>query len=169
MKYLVVNASPIILLGKIGRLGLLTIKGFITMTPDKVVQEVMIKQTPESLALENALHSWMKTFDNVSGVQTISSIIGEDVSRGEVDVIAKARQLLDEGHEVLAVLDDRSARKGAQALSIPITGTLGMVVHAVRSGNISSDDGIAVVNKLLSIGARFDYSLIKEIMETLRS
>ena len=169
MKYLVVNASPIILLGKIGRLGLLTIKGFITMTPDKVVQEVMIKQTPESLALENALHSWMKTFDNVSGVQTISSIIGEDVSRGEVDVIAKARQLLDEGHEVLAVLDDRSARKGAQALSIPITGTLGMVVHAVRSGNISSDDGIAVVNKLLSIGARLDYSLIKEIMETLRS
>ena len=169
MKYLVVNASPIILLGKIGRLELLTIKGFITMIPEKVVQEVMVKHTPESLALENALHGLMKTFDNVSGVQTISSIIGEDVSRGEVDVIAKARQLLDEGHEVLAMLDDRPARKGAHALSIPITGTFGMVVHAVRSGNISSEEGIDVVNKLLSIGARLDYSLIKEIMETLRS
>jgi len=169
MKYLVVNASPIILLGKIGRLDLLTINGFITMTPEKVVQEVMATQTPESLALENALHGRMKTFDNVSGVQTISSIIGEDVSKGEVDVIAKARQLLDERHEVLAVLDDRPARKGAQALSIPITGTFGMVGHAVRSGNISSDDGIAIVNKLLSIGARLDYFLIKEIMDTLRS
>ena len=99
----------------------------------------------------------------------ISSIIGEDIKRGEVDVIAKAHQLLGAGHDVIAVLDDKPARKGAQALSIPVTGTLGMVFHAVQSGKITPEFGIATVYELISVGARLDTMLVREIIDRMSS
>jgi len=146
MKYLVVNASPLILLGKIGRLELLLMPGRKTITSSSVVKEVKRKHAPETLALECALDNFIEIFDDAPDALAVSSIMGEDISKGEVYIITKARQLISEGNDVIAVLDDRSARKGAQALSIPVTGTVGMVVHAVRSGNVTPDEGIAIMN-----------------------
>ncbi|MCK4928428.1 MAG: hypothetical protein KAR76_01715 [Methanosarcinales archaeon] len=169
MKYLVINASPIILLGKIGKLELLALSGRKSITPGRVVKEVMQKHSPEALALEYALNNWLEAFDDVSNALTISSIIGEDVKRGEVDVIAKAYQLLDEKHDVIAVLDDRTARHGAHALSIPITGTLGIVFNAVRIGKITPEVGIRTVNELISVGARLDAILVREMIDKINS
>lgn len=169
MKYLVINASPIILLGKIGKLELLTMPGRKSITPIRVVEEVKRKKTPEALALENALDNWLNTFDDVPDALMISSIIGEDITRGEVDVIAKARQLSGEGYDVIAVLDDKPARQGAQALSIPVTGTLGMVFNAVRLGTITPESGIATVDELISVGARLDAVLVKKITDKIKS
>ncbi len=169
MKYLVVNASPLILLGKIGRLELLVMPGRETITPISVVKEVKRKHTPETLALEYALDNFIEIFNDAPDALAVSSIIGEDISKGEVYVIAKARQLISEGHDVITVLDDRPARKGAQALSIPVTGTVGMVVHAVRSGNVTPDEGIAIMNELIYVGARLDPLIIRETVEKMHS
>ena len=46
------------------------------------------------------------------------------------------------GHDVIAVLDDKPVRKGAQALSIPVTGTLGMGFHAVQLVTITPEFGM---------------------------
>lgn len=169
MKYLVINASPIILLGKIGKLELLMMAGRKSIAPILVVEEVKRKKTPETLALENALNNWLNTFDDVPNALMISSIIGEDIKRGEVDVIAKAHQLSGAGHDVIAVLDDKPARKGAQALSIPVTGTLGMVFHAVQLGTITPEFGIATVDELISVGARLDAMLVRKIIDKMSS
>jgi predicted nucleic acid-binding protein len=167
MKYLIVNASPVILLGKIGRLDMLKMFDRKAMVPLRVVREVNRKKTPEALALKNATSNWLEVFDDVPNASIISSIIGEDVSRGEVDVIAKAQQLIHDGHDVVVVLDDLPARQGAEALSIQVTGTLGVVIHGVRSGFLTSAQGIEIVNSLLSIGARLDPLLVRKVIELI--
>jgi len=167
MKYLVVNASPVILLGKIGRLDLLKVFDRKAITPLRVVHEVNRKTTPEALALKSATENWLEVFDDVSNASMIASIIGEDVSRGEVDVIGKAQQLVHDGHDVLVVLDDLPARQGAEALSIPMTGTLGVVIYGVRSGSVTPAEGIEIVNRLLLIGARLDPLLVRKVTELI--
>ncbi|MGP8321987.1 MAG: hypothetical protein ACT6FE_06660 [Methanosarcinaceae archaeon] len=64
--------------------------------------------------------------------QTLQSsllLIGEDVLRGEVDVIAKLQQLIHDGHDVVVIPDDLPTRQGSEALSIPVTGILGVVIR----------------------------------------
>ena len=72
MKYLVVNASPLILLGKIGRLEILVMPGRETITPISVVKEVKRKHTPETLALEYALDNFIEIFDDAPDALAVS-------------------------------------------------------------------------------------------------
>ena len=69
--------------------------------------------------------------------------------------------------DAIIVLDDLPARQGAEALSIPVTGTLGVVIHGVRSGFLTPAQGIEIVNSLLSIGARLDPLLVRKVIELI--
>lgn len=56
-----------------------------------------------------------------------------DLGPGETEVLALAL----ERKESVAVLDDRVARRAAQALGIRLTGTLGVLLDAKRAGLVS--------------------------------
>ena len=125
----VANASPLILLGKAGRLSLRTGLCDELIVPERVVAEVGSKpdgrDTIESLRAGPGVR-----FEDERPV-------GPDIDRwdlgpGESQVLEVGRAIGD----VRTVLDDREARRCAAALGVPTIGTLGVVLRAKRKGVI---------------------------------
>ncbi len=162
MKYLIVNASPVILLGKIGKLSLLkTLERSILITPE-VAREVG-STSPEAIALQKAIdEKWISIAK--SEPSQIKAIVKGELATGELEVIALTLKLKNEGSDALAVLDDKPARNTAEALGIPITGTLGIIIYAARKKQISKQEAIASVERLLETGARLDPLVVRRAM-----
>lgn len=124
-----VNASPLILLGKIDHLWLLRDLSDELIVPDAVVREVGVKPEGERL-LEEVL-GYPSTCTVAPGAIPREVEVW-DLGRGESAVIAAA--LVEDGSR--AVVDDLEARRCAQALGLSVIGTLGVVLRAKRKGLI---------------------------------
>ena len=128
-RHWVVNASPLILLGKSGQLGLLGALAERIAVPRAVVREVGAKPDGDgTLQAINASASFVIVDDEVPS----SDILSWDLGAGETQVIAHAAA---HGHERV-VLDDLEARRCAQSMGLAIIGTLGIVVRAKAMGAI---------------------------------
>lgn len=66
---------------------------------------------------------------------------------GEAEVIAAAQQ-----RGILAVLDDRAARRAAEALGVAVTGTLGILIEGKRRGLIPAVE--PEFDRLVTLGFR---------------
>jgi predicted nucleic acid-binding protein len=136
----VVDASPLILLGKIGRLELLRVGGPEVIVPDAVRVEILA-HGPDDAALEIAASSWMRV---APPIPIPAAVQAWDLGAGESLVLALA--LEDRDSEV--VLDDRDARRCAQALGVQTRGTLGLVLLAKQLGEVAA--ARPLVNQLKS-------------------
>jgi predicted nucleic acid-binding protein len=126
----VVNASPVILLGKVGHLGLLEALCTQLIIPFAVMSEVCAE--PYRDAAQDWLRNQVRA--HVHDVGPIDSLITTwDLGIGESQVLTWARE--HPGYE--AILDDRAARNCAIALGIPVRGTLGVSLLAKREGLLS--------------------------------
>lgn len=152
----VVNASPIILLAKIGRLGWLEELSDELSVPAGVADE--IRAGPE----EDSARGWL-TGDGRARIRTVeqvdSAIAAWDLGIGESEVLAWARQ--HAGYE--AILDDRAARNCATTLRIPVRGTLGIVLLAKREGLVSKAE--PVLRELMQAGLRIDERVFQTAMK----
>ncbi len=131
----VVNASPLIVLSKLGRLDLLREPrpGIEVVTPRAVLDEVL-KGKPEDPAVTlvpQAVADWLGVLPTppVPGVLRTG-----DLDPGETAVLSVA--LEHPGWEV--VLDDHSARREAKRLGLPCIGTVGLVLIGHRLGTVPS-------------------------------
>ena len=128
---LVCNASPLIVLAKAGLLDLLTglCPGF--RIPRSVAEEVSRINDPADPA-----RIWLSrnsTF--VAEAPSVSPfVMAWDLGAGESSVISLVESLPGS----IAVLDDLAGRRCAQALGLPVVGTLGLILMAKRRGFISS-------------------------------
>ena len=123
----VVNASPLILLGKTENLNLLGGLADIVAVPRAVINEVSAKPDGAS------------TIQAIVGRAPYRIVNNEDVSpdlliwglgAGETQVIANAQR-----HGAnRVVIDDLKARRCAQAMGFKVIGTLGVVGRAKASG-----------------------------------
>lgn len=120
----VANASPLILLGKAGQADLLTQLPQEVIIPTRVVQEVRVK--PEGV---DVLAEILKAANSREAEPLVvpHDIEAWDLGRGESQVLATALSV-----EGRAVLDDLEARRCAEALGVPVIGTLGVVLRARR-------------------------------------
>ena len=126
----VVNASPVILLGKVGHLGLLEALCAQLIVPAAVVTEVCAE--PHRDAGQDWLQGQARAY--VRDVGPVDSLITTwDLGIGESKVLTWAREHPD--YE--AILDDRAARNCALSLGIPVRGTLGVILLAKREGLLS--------------------------------
>lgn len=125
----VVNASPLILLGKIGRVALLRQLSDELIVPDMVAREVGERPEGEQVIAEVSSLPGVR-FE--TGIATPSEIADWNLGRGESQVLALAEAF--PGRR--AVLDDLEARRCAQSLGLPLIGTLGVVLRARRKGVI---------------------------------
>jgi predicted nucleic acid-binding protein len=119
----VVDASPLIVLGKIGQLPLLLRLTTSLVVPAGVAHE--LAAGPEA----DPARQWLAGpgRDWVHDIEEIDPLIATwDLGRGESHVLTWA--LRHPGCE--AILDDLAARKCAAALSIPVRGTLGVLLLA---------------------------------------
>ena len=123
----VVNASPVILLGKVGHLDLLEVLCADMVVPTAV--ETKVCAEPHRDAGQDWLRNQARAY--VRDVGLIDPLITTwDLGIGESKVLTWARE--HPGYE--AILDDRAARNCAIALGIPVRGTLGVVLLAKREG-----------------------------------
>jgi predicted nucleic acid-binding protein len=116
------NASPLISLDRIHQLALLQqVFGTITVPP-AVVRETAARLTLPAWIVEQPLNQPLAPV-----------ILGASLGAGESETLALALEV----RAAWVVLDDRPARRLAQALGLPVMGTLGVLLVAKRRGLLS--------------------------------
>jgi predicted nucleic acid-binding protein len=147
----VVNASPLIVLGKIGRLDLLESFTASIVVPGSVIREIAVGSDDDP-DTETTL-AWA-TARTVADIPLPSAVAHWDLGAGESQVLARC--LADGG---VAVLDDGEARACAQSLGLPLIGTLGVILRARKSGVIPA--ARPLVNRMLATGSRLSPGLVE--------
>jgi predicted nucleic acid-binding protein len=154
----VVDASPLILLGKVGRVDLLHELCDELVVPEIVVREVGAKEEGEAL-IERLASLPGAIFE--PEVVVASELRAWDLGRGESQVLALA--VLTPGAR--AVLDDLDGRRCAQALGVPVIGTLGVVLRAKRKGALPT--ARPVIEHLRRVGLYVSDDLVEAALSHL--
>jgi len=149
----VVNASPLIVLSRAGRLELLRSVGGRIVVPEAVAEEVSAHSDDAARALES--HAWL---ERVPAVPVPSSIATWDLGAGESAVLAWAVAHLG----ALVVLDDYAARTCAEVLRLPLIGTLGLALRAKVNGEIPA--ARPLVEELRRAGLYLSDQLIRDAL-----
>jgi uncharacterized protein len=113
------NASPLIALQQIGQLELLQ-----RLYANLVIPSAVAREVAQSVSLP----PWIAEHSLTQSIAT--RILQADLGAGESEAISLALEM--GAHRVL--LDDRPARRLAQALGLRVRGTIGVLVVAKRAG-----------------------------------
>jgi predicted nucleic acid-binding protein len=127
----IVNASPLILLAKIGRIDLLNSQDVDVVVPLPVLHEVVPDLDNHADPVVQAIGG--PGWRIVHGAAVPETLNRWKLDRGEESVLAIA--LANPGCEV--VIDDRAGRRCAEAHGIMLLGTVGLVILAKRLGRIA--------------------------------
>jgi predicted nucleic acid-binding protein len=153
----VLNASPLILLGKSDLLRVVSPLAELWVIPEGVAAEVEIKK-PVSTYI-NGLNSYSKaTRETVRNI--LPRVAAWDLGNGESEVLTLA---MEHGGNCKAVLDDLQARKCANLFGVPLVGTLGLLVMAKRVGLVKVVR--PEIEKLIGIGLRIDPVLLSGVYQ----
>ncbi len=126
----VLNASPLIALGKVSQIRLLEELCSDLIIPDGVVRE--LDQGPA----DDPARIWIREHGApfVRRIEKVPPLIlAWDLGKGETEVISWA--YLNDGYD--AILDDRAARNCASSLGIKVVGTIGALLLAKKEGALS--------------------------------
>jgi predicted nucleic acid-binding protein len=154
----IANASPLILLGKVGQADLLAKLCDELVVPDRVAREVSSKPEGERLVDDLAR---LPTFRSEGEIAVPLDVEVWDLGPGESQVLALALGR----PEARAVLDDLEARRCAKAIGVPVIGTLGVVLRAKRRGILP--EARPVVEKLRAAGLYASSDLIQQALALL--
>ncbi len=150
----VVNASPLIVLSKVGHQHLLTELADEIVVPQAVVDE--INAGPIGDPARRFLASL--PFPTVTTVSD-PLVLAWDLGAGETAVLSYA--LNRNGWRT--VIDDGAARRCAQAFDIPLIGTLGVILRARKANLIPSAS--SVLKALREQGLRLDDAVIRTALQ----
>ena len=156
MRKVIVNSTPLIVLCNANLLFILKeLYGNITI-PQAVFDEVTAK--PDSACLqikENLDWIFVEKIKDVADRKMYKA----KLHAGEVDVMILAQE---SPQADLVIIDDNAAKKTAKYLGLTVTGTLGVLLKAKKSGiNFSVKDAI---NKLQANGFYIDSKIVKLVL-----
>ncbi len=139
------NASPIILLAKVGLVDLLRQLGPPMVIPEAAVLEIQ-RHGPTDPAVQALTQApWLATVDPGPAAPAVAA---RHLGPGETAVLTYALANLGSG----VILDDLAARNCAAVLGIRYQGTVGLVLYAKRQGWIPA--ARPVVERLRQAGLR---------------
>lgn len=124
---IVVNASPLIVLARAGRIDLLALAGTPIHVPESVSREVRAHSDDAARALDAV--AWLQT---VPDSEMTPLVRGWDLGAGESAVLEWAQA----NRPARAIIDDYAARKLANVLAVRVTGTLGLALLARKQGKV---------------------------------
>lgn len=151
----VVNASPVILLGKIEEIPLLGAMADQIAVPSAVIREVSAKPDGErAVQTLTALDSAIIVDDEVLP----AAILSWDLGSGENQVLSHA--VAHSADRV--VIDDLEARRCAKSLGLAIIGTLGIVGRAKKMGII--DRAGPIIQRLRQTGLYATDEIVQRLL-----
>ena len=158
MRRVIVNSTPLLVLGNIGRLDILRSLYERIIIPKAVYNEIMEKNDSASHAVRSA-SSWIivETIKNPSEY----ALYHARLHSGEVETIILAQQ---SPFADLIVLDDNAARKTAEFLGLKVTGTIGILLKAKQTGIITQVKPI--LNDIMKNGFYISNHLLNMILES---
>jgi predicted nucleic acid-binding protein len=153
----VINASPIILYARIGRLDVIERLAPRVIVPATVVEEIKAGIRKDRTAKDAA--AWALRYQQPD-ISIPSSLERWNLGQGESQVISFCLQ-----GERWAVLDDRMARSCISAHGLRMIGSLGMIFRARNLGLI--DAARPWVYKLKDEGLYVEVSLVEKALSAL--
>jgi predicted nucleic acid-binding protein len=129
----VINTSPAIHLHAV-------LPGGLALLPDLIGQVIIPWEVGQELAAGHTKDNTWLEIQSVPGLihrsasVAIHPLLASQIDLGEASVIQPA---LDEGSDTV-ILDELKARRLATAVGLHVTGTLGLLVQARRSGHLPS-------------------------------
>jgi len=155
---LVVDASVFITLAAVDAVDLLDGLDGRVVIPERVADELVDDRSQAAFAAVRERDGFraVRAKDRLDDAR--SHLGDPDGDAGDVGVLALA---LDTDGWVVAVTDDRSLRKVSKALSIPVSGSIGVLVRAVEQGISDGDEAIQTLYAIDEVGARLSASLVR--------
>lgn len=170
MRELYVDASAFITLAGVGEADLLVGLDGRPIVLDAIAREIVEDPAATALA-EGAETGWFAR-------RSLSEIVGEDRAEQLVeragsflgrepadplggDLALLAVGLADRDPTTVVITDDKPLRGACKAHSIPLSGSLGVVIAAVEHGAVTPERAKDIVVAMDSVGARFSASLLK--------
>lgn len=153
----IVNASPTILLARIGQLAWLENLTDTLWVPEQVIEEVSAGRNFDPTAATAV--EWATRY-RIANIEVPTSVRVWNVDPGESQVIAHALRL-----RTYAVLDDAAARRCALTLGLPVFGSIGVVLRAKQAGLITKAG--PWVDKLRDAGMFADERLIRAALASI--
>lgn len=129
MPAVVSNTGPLIALALIGQFGLLRSLFATVLIPPAVRGEVLREPTLSAL-LSAVADGWISEQAPID--TSAINLLNETLDRGESEAIALAQQTV----APWVILDDLAARHVAEAMGLPVIGTLGVLLQAKEAGYI---------------------------------
>lgn len=157
----VADASPLIVLAKSGCLDLLQALQSPIAVPRSVADEIRAKVPPDPAAESLMDPALVSIIENPMAPERIQAW---QLGLGETAVISAC---LERSGKTIAILDDLAARRCAESVGVPVTGTAGLVVAARRRGQV--EDVRPIIQRLLDAGLFLSENLIRSIVERAES
>ncbi len=158
MSIWVVNTSPLVFLGNLGRLELLRHEGREVCIPRAVAEEIAEKPDAAAQAVQAVCATWMQV-RNVTD-QTAVTLVQAALHKGEAEAIVLAAEL----HAERLVLDDQDARRFADRCGLKVIGTLGILLAAKQRGVIASLR--EEINSLVALGFHVNPQLATAVLQS---
>jgi len=149
----VLNASPLIVLARVGQEHLFRALTDEVVVPRAVVQEIKVGPVDDR-ARQAIAEGHLAIVDAVP----VPEILAWDLGDGETAVLSYA--LEDPGWTV--ILDDAAARRCARSFDLQLKGTLAVIILAKQRGLIPS--AADVLRSLLTTGFHLDEQIIREAL-----
>lgn len=154
-----VDATVLIGLGGLGELDHLAAFDARPVVVPAVRDEVTTE--PARTALDRAIEAdvlWLGSDPPADVTARAADVLGDPASAADTHLIAALMRELDAGDPVAVVSDDRRVRTLARGLGATVTGTVGVVVRAVREG-LDPAEATALIRRLDRSGLHMTASL----------
>lgn len=160
MTRFLVDASALIALARVGELDVLRAFPAAVVTTEEAFREAAHPGFAERDALAAAkAEGWLRVVP-AKGDPASQASYGLGLGEASLFLAAEPGDLL--------ILDDRNARRFAEARRLPHTGTLGLLLAGVQQGRFSKERGVAVLEKLGHSSFRMSVDLYQQTLQEMR-
>lgn len=159
---IVADSSPLIYLAKTSKLRLLKELYENVLVTDGVVGEVLVEGKPGTAKIREAL-----TEDWLEEVETEPNFDygRESISETDAEVITLARS-----RETPLLTNDKALYYSAKSLGAkPKWFTKGVLIHAVKSEHLTSDEAEKLLTDLVQVGLRVRSGVFAKLIKEIRS
>lgn len=153
------NSTPLIALSKINRLNIIKELFGSIIIPDAVFSEITTDKKGRAGKTDVLNAKWIKkkTVTN----KMVIDVLSVSLDMGESEAIALAKEIDAD----LILIDEKHARKLANSLDIPVTGTVGLLLRYYKG---KKEDFKHALNELVAKGFRLSDREYKKMLDKAR-